>query len=337
MQTTTTFEKKNCLVTGGAGFIGSHLCEALLQEGRVICIDDLSNGLTANIEHLLVHPDFVFLKHDVSQPLDLENLPELARFKVSVQGVQEIFHLACPMSVRYFHDMRIATLMANSAAMKVTLDWAVKYKAKYIFTSSAMVYGARTSDTPANEQTIGLINHMQPRAVYDEGKRFAETFVSTYADTFGVDARIARLFRTYGPRLKMFDEQMITEFVVSALDDKPLTVFGTKDFKTTLLYVTDAVSALVKLAKAPAGLGPINLGGDEEFTFTSIAEHVMKLVGSNQEIRYEQPLEFLSEQPIPDISYAKQSLGWMPLIRLENGLQHMVDYVTANKNRLSYD
>lgn len=336
MATSTEFQKKNSIVTGGAGFIGSHLCEALLQEGRVICIDNLSNASTDNIEPMLSNPDFVFIKHNVCEPLDLESLPELERFRISVQGVQEIFHLACPMSVQNFNLNRIAILESNSSAVKTTLDWAVKYKARYVFASSACVYGPRVTDAPIKESTLGVLDHMAMRAAYDEGKRFAETMISTYTDIMGVDARIARIFRTYGPRLKMHDAQMITEFVASALDNAPMVIYGSESMKTTLLYVTDAVSALMKLAKVQSGVGPMNIGSEQEYTFAEIAGRVREIVKSESVIAHEQPLEFLSEHVIPDITYAKQILGWMPMVRLENGLDHMVDYVSANRNKLTF-
>lgn len=336
MASQETFQKKNAIVTGGAGFIGSHLCEALLEEGRVICIDDLSNGLTDNIEHLLSNPDFVFIKHNMSVPFELESLSELERFRISVQGIQEIYHLACPMSVAHFRENRIAILEASSAATKATLDWAVKYKARYIFASSSCVYGGRMDDTPITEDTVGALNHLSLRAAYDEGKRFAETLISTYQDVYGVDARIARIFRTYGPRLKMYDNQMITEFVASALDNAPMVIYGDPNFRTTLLYIADAISGLQKIAKAQPGIGPVNLGAEQEYTFVQVAEMVKQMVGSTSEVAHDIPLDFLSEHPVPDIRYAKQMLGWMPLTRLENGLQHMVDFVSANRHKLTY-
>ena len=333
---TDTFEKKNSIVTGGAGFIGSHLCEALLEEGRVICIDDLSNGTTDNIEHLLANPDFVFIKHNIATTFELEALAELERCKINVQGIQEIFHCACPMSVLRFRENRIAILEASSSATKVTLDWAVKYKARYIFTSSSCVYGGRMDDAPLAEDAIGTLNHLSDRAAYDEGKRFAETMIETYRDVCGVDARIARLFRTYGPRLKMNDKQMITEFVASALDNAPLVIYGDPTFRTTLLYIADAISGLLKVSKAQPGLGAINLGAEQEYAFVEIAEKVKQMTGSTAAVNFDAPLDFLSEHPVPDISYAKQSLGWMPLMPLENGLQHMIDFVSANRHKISY-
>lgn len=336
MASSTEFQKKNSIVTGGAGFIGSHLCEALLQEGRVICIDNLSNASTDNIEPMLSNPDFVFIKHDVCEPLDLESLPELERFKISVQGIQEIFHLACPMSVQNFNLNRLAILDSNSSAVKTTLNWAAQYKARYIFTSSACIYGPRVSDTPVKENTFGVLDHMAMRAAYDEGKRFAETMIATYAEVLGIDTRIARLFRTYGPRLKMHDAQMITEFVASALDNAPMVIYGSESMKTTLLYVTDAVSALLKLAKVQSGVGPMNIGSEQEYSFAEIAGKVREIVKSESVVAHEQPLEFLSEHVIPDITYAKQVLGWMPMVRLENGLGHLADYVSANRNKLTF-
>ncbi len=330
-------QKRTVIVLGGAGFIGSHLCESLLDDARVICIDNLSSSTSANIEQLLAHPDFVFIKHDITEPLDLSTLPVYERFKMSVHGVSEIYHLACPMSVRNFRAMRVPILDAHSVGIKNMLMLAMQYKAKVIFASSSTVYGQRYSDVAVKESDVGITNHLQSRAAYDESKRFAETMLTIYADTFGVDVRIARLFRTYGPRLKMFDDQMITEFVLSAMDGEPMKIYGTENFRTSLLYVTDAVSALIKLAKVPAGVGPVNIGGDEEFYMKDVAARVNKLLGTTVPILYEQPLEFLSEHPMPDITYAKEAIGWMPLMRLDNGLQRMIDYVTANRHRLAYE
>lgn len=329
-----SFQKKNVIVTGGAGFIGSHLCEALLQEGRVICIDNLSGGSIANIEHLLAHPDFIFIKHDVSEPLDLESVPEVARFKIPFQGIQELYHLACPMSVNHFAEERLQTIFANSAAVRHTLEWAVRYKARYIFTSSAVVYGARTGAEPITEDTVGQIDQLSARAAYDEGKRFAETTIGAYQSLLGVDARIARIFRVYGPRLKLFDGQLITDFVQQALTNETVAIAAPESYRTTLLYVSDAVSAIMKLAKAPPGMQPINIGAEEEFTYGEIVQKIITLAQSSSQVSYVEPLPYGFELPVPNISRAKQELGWMPLMRLENGLQHTVDYVTANRYRL---
>ncbi|MEK7083633.1 MAG: NAD-dependent epimerase/dehydratase family protein, partial [Patescibacteria group bacterium] len=203
MDTTPIFEKKNVLVTGGAGFIGSHLCEQLLREAKVICMDDLSNSTVRNIEHLLQYPDFEFIKHDVNHDIDLDSFDELYKFKVKFQGIQEIYHLACPTSPKNFESLKLQSLWANSNAMIATLDLAVKYRAKYVFASSSVVYGPPAPDHAGfAEEDEGMVDHLSPRACYDEGKRFAETCVATYRQVYGVDAKIARVFTTYGPRMK---------------------------------------------------------------------------------------------------------------------------------------
>jgi len=213
---TPIFEKKNVLVTGGAGFIGSHLCERLLKEAKVICLDDFSNSTQDNIGHLLQYPDFEFVKHDINEPIDLEKLDELKKFKVEFQGIQEIYHLACPTSPKDFERLKMKTLKSNSAGMLNTLDIAVKYKAKYVFGSSSVVYGDSTPENDTfSEHEEGLVNHFSPRACYDEGKRFAETCVETYCQVYGVDAKIARVFTTYGPKMKLFEGQLIPDFIIN--------------------------------------------------------------------------------------------------------------------------
>src|SRR3989339_1709547 len=198
------FEKKNVVVTGGAGFIGSHLCERLLREAKVICLDDFSNSHSSNISHLLQYPNFEFVKCDVNQPIDLEKFEELEKFKIKFQGVQEIYHLACPTSPKDFENLKLKSLWANSSSMISTLDLAVKYRAKYVFTSSSVVYGDATDERGLFKETDqGIVDHLSPRACYDEGKRFAETCVETYHQVHGIDAKIARIFTIYGPHMKL--------------------------------------------------------------------------------------------------------------------------------------
>src|SRR3989339_1898629 len=221
------FEKKNVVVTGGAGFIGSHLCERLLREAKVICLDDFSNSDSSNISHLLQYPDFEFIKCDVNEKLDLEKYPELEKFKVKFQGIQEIYHLACPTSPLDFEKLKMQSLWANSSSMINTLDLAVKYKAKYIFASSSVVYGNATEEKNVFKETDqGIVDHLSPRACYDEGKRFAETCVEMYRQVYGLDAKVARVFTTYGPHMKLFEGQMIPDFIINALEGKNLTING---------------------------------------------------------------------------------------------------------------
>lgn len=333
--TTPIFEKKNILVTGGAGFIGSHLCEALLAEANVICMDDFSNSSIHNIEHLLQYPDFEFIKHDVTQPIDLEAFPELQKFKVSYQGVQEIYHLACPTSPKNFEHLKLQSLKANSNAMISTLDLAVRYKARYVFGSSSVVYGNATDPNQYfHEDFDGIVDHLSPRACYDEGKRFAETCVATYAQVYGLDTKIARIFTTYGPRMKLRDGLLVPDFIVDAIEGSELVIYGDETLSMSLCYVSDMVDGLIRLMKAPSDVTIVNLGTDHMVTMQSIAEQIIAMTHATAAIRHEDPLVFLTKKGMPDLRRAKENLGWIPLIRLEDGLRRTIDYTIANKERI---
>lgn len=332
---TPIFEKKNVLVTGGAGFIGSHLCERLLKESNVICLDDFSNSSPSNIEHLLQYPDFEFINYDVNKPIDLNEFDELNKFKVKYQGIQEIYHLACPTSPKEFEKLKMKSLWANSSAMISTLDLALKYKAKYIFASSSVVYGEPSADSYIfKEDHRGLVDHLTPRACYDEGKRFAETCVETYRQVYGLDAKIARVFTTYGPRQKLFEGQLVPDFIVNALEGKNLVIYGDENMSTSMCYVNDMVDGFVRLMAAAPEVKIINLGGDEVVRYGDVAKIILELTGSKSKIVFEPPLLFLTKKGMPDLHYAKENLGWMPLVRLEDGLQKTVDFAIANKEAL---
>ena len=263
MQTTPIFEKKNVLVTGGVGFIGSHLCERLLRDAKVICMDDFSNSQIRNVEHLLQYPDFEFIKYDVNQPIDLDDFPELDKFKVKFQGIQEIYHLACPTSPKDFESLKIHSLWANSRAMLSTLDLAVKYKAKYAFASSSVVYGPPTPDHNFfTEPDEGKVNHLSPRGCYDEGKRFAETCVETYRQVYHIDAKIARIFTTYGPRMKLRDGLLIPDFILNAIEGRDLVIYGDEALEQSLCYITDTVDGLVRLMASGPDVSLINFGSE---------------------------------------------------------------------------
>jgi UDP-glucuronate decarboxylase len=326
------FEKKNVVVTGGAGFLGSHLCEKLLQSSHVICVDAFIGSSERNIDLLLRNPDFEFIKHDMDVPLELESFKELNRFKIKFQGVQEIYNLACPTSAKNFDSIRLQTVTANSLAMKNALDLAVKYNAKFVHASTSVVYGPRTPDHKMFAETdLGVLNHLSPRGCYDEGKRFAETMVQTYVEASNLDAKIARIFRTYGPRQRLFDGEMIPDFAVDALDGRDLVIYGDDTFSTSLTYVSDMVDGLIKLMAAPAKTGVVNLGSDEEVKLAEVARKIIELTGSTSQIRYEAPLLFMTPLGLPDLTKAKERLGWIPLVRLDDGLSRAVDYARANK------
>ena len=330
------FEKKNVLVTGGAGFIGSHLCERLLREAKVICIDDFSNSDLRNIEHLLQYPDFEFIKFDVNQPLDLDMFPELDKFKVKFQGIQEIYHLACPTSPKNFENLKIHSLWANSRAMLSTLDLAVKYKAKYVFGSSSVVYGDATDDHNVFAETdeASKLNHLSPRGCYDEGKRFAETCIETYAQVYKIDAKIARIFTTYGPHMKLRDGLLVPDFILHAIEGKDLVIYGDGQMQQSLCFVTDTVDGLLRLMKAPTELRIVNIGSEEPLKMIEVAEKIISMTRSSSRIVFEAPLVFLTRKGIPDLRLAKEELGWLPLVRLEDGLQRTIDYTVANKEAL---
>jgi UDP-glucuronate decarboxylase len=335
---TPIFEKKNVLVTGGAGFIGSHLCERLLKEAKVICVDDFSNSDPTNINHLLQYPDFEFINCDVSKPLDLESYDELNKFKVKFQGVQEIYHLACPTSPKDFESLKMKTLSANSTAMFNTLDLAVKYRAKYVFASSSVVYGDATdSRNVFKESDQGLTDHLSPRACYDEGKKFAESTVETYRQVYGVDAKIARIFTTYGPRMRLFQGLLIPDFIVDAMEGKDLVVYGDESFSTSLCYVDDVITGFTKLMAAEPEIKVANFGDDKIVRIVDVANMIIQKMNSTSKVTFENSLLFLTKKGAADLSYVKDTLGWMPLVRLEDGLEKTIEYVVANKEALLFN
>ncbi|MCX6794392.1 MAG: GDP-mannose 4,6-dehydratase [Candidatus Falkowbacteria bacterium] len=327
------FDKKNILVAGGAGFIGSHLCDELIKNNKVICVDNFITGSERNIDHLLANPDFIFINHDLSKPLDLEAILELKKFKVEFQGLQEIYNLACPMSPRRFLENRLATLLASSYVVKNLLDLAVKYSSKFLQFSSSVVYGPRQADNPGlkvKESDWGMVDQLSERSSYDEGKRFAETIVSNYRSLYNVDARILRLFRVYGPRMEANDDQMIPDFIKDALDNKDITISGDKNFSSSFCYIDDVLDATGKFMNSEIP-GPINIGSDVDINLTDLVKTIINLTKSSSKIVYVANKLFLSELVLPDIHLARNELGWMPVVTLENGLKKTIFDIEANK------
>jgi UDP-glucuronate decarboxylase len=319
------------LVVGGAGFIGSHLCDELIKTCKVICLDNFSTGSERNIDHLLADPDFTFLRHDMSEPIDLENEQSLQKFKIQFQGIQEIYNLACPTSPKNFHENREASLMSNSYAVKNVLDLTRKYEAKLMHFSSSVVYGPRrTLNGKIKEDDIGQVDCLSQRACYDEGKRFAETFIWTYKDIYSLDVKIVRIFRTYGPRMPLNDNQMIPDFVSDALDGKDLTIFGSESFSSSFCYVSDVVDAVLKMMETDLS-GPFNIGSDVDISIAKVAAKIIDLTGSSSKVVYSDPQFFMSELPLPDITKISNELGWMPVVTLDNGLKKSIDELRASK------
>src|SRR3989338_407635 len=329
--------RKNILVTGGAGFIGSHLVEDLVRKNNVICLDDFSSGTESNIDHLLSHPNFVFIRHDLTIPIDLNEQPELSRFKVKYQGVQEVYHLACPTSPNEIQKKRIETALANSHATANALAIALKYHAKFLHVSSSVVYGPRTDERQrVGEDDLGIVDVLSPRACYDEGKRFAETLVNTYRLVHNLDTKIIRLFRTYGPHLKLNDGHMLSDFIDAALDNREIVVYGDRNFSTSLCYISDVISALTSIMKSDYH-SPYNVGGDAEILITDVAGEVIAITNSTSSVVFKEALEFTTPLVLPRLERVKKDIGWFPLVRLGEGLAKTVDYLRAQKGLLGVD
>ena len=332
MENNENSEKKIILVTGGAGFLGSFLCEELVKTAKVICMDNFVSSSVHNIEHLLQYPDFKFIKYDCSDPFDLETFPELEDFDIKYKGISEVYHLACPTSAKNFDHLRIDTAKANSFAVKYALDVAVKYKAKFLFTSSAVVYGSRETEDPYfSESHMGIVDFLSPRACYDEGKQFAESMVRTYRDVHKLNTKIVRVFRTYGPRMMINDGHMIPDFIVNALEGKDLVIYGDETFETALCYYSDVIEGMIKVMHASKDVSPINLGSDIAVNLYEFAQKVVEMTGSSSKIVFEKPLEFMTPLGLPDLTKAKEMLAWLPVVSLDAGLKKTIEYMRVQK------
>ncbi len=325
----------NILVTGGAGFIGSHLCDALVQDNHVICIDNFWGGAEENIAHLLSHPNFVFLRQNVNEPMDLERPPELKKFKIKGLGIQEVYHLALPTSPKNFLKYRREILYTNAVGTLNVLELARRYKAKFLLASSSVVYGPRKAEHAFIDETFpGTVDLLGQRACYDEGKRFAETAAATFRDLDALEIKIARIFRTYGPRMSIEEGHMIVDFILAALAARPLLIYGGEDFRTSLLYVADCVDALRRFMNAAKEVQVLNIGSDEDRKIVDVANAVLRLVGSKSSLKFEKPLLFMTPLALPDIQKAKELLEWFPLTSLEEGLKKTIEYTKATKGVL---
>ncbi|PLX20982.1 NAD-dependent dehydratase [Candidatus Parcubacteria bacterium] len=283
------------------------------------------------MDHLLANPNFEFVRHDINEPIDLENLPELQKFKIQFQGIQEIYNLACPNSPIRFEDNVINTLLANSQAVKNLLEMAKKFESKILHFSSSVVYGPRNEDIRRIEESNpGIVDPLSKRSSYDEGKRFAETMVVNYRDFYNIDAKIIRLFRTYGPRMKLDDGNMIPDFIRDALDNKDLEVPGDENFFSSFCYVTDVVDAAVKMMDSNSK-GPINIGSDVDINVFTVAKKIVQAIGSESKVKEADKHYFITPQAIPDITKSRTELGWLPIQTLDKGLELTIQDLRANK------
>lgn len=305
--------RKRIMVTGGAGFLGSHLCDKLLEQGHdVLCVDNLFTGTKRNIDHLHSHPRFEFMRHDITFPLYVE--------------VDEIYNLACPASpIHYQHDPVATTKTSVHGAINM-LGLAKRLKARIMQASTSEVYG----DPEVHPQTEGYWGHVNPigiRSCYDEGKRCAETLFFDYHRQHKLEIKVARIFNTYGPRMHPNDGRVVSNFIVQALQNQPITVYGNGSQSRSFCYVDNMIDGFIRLMESPADFtGPANLGNPNEFTIRELAEKVIAMTGSKSEI-VEKPLP--SDDPTqrqPNISLARQKLGWEPNIQLEQGLVQTIAY-----------
>lgn len=323
------FEKKNIIVTGGAGFLGSHLSDLLVKTDRVICIDNFATGFESNIHHLLKNPDFEFIRHDLTEPLDLLAYEELRKFEVQTQGIQEIYHLASPASPKYYHAHPIETLLTNGLGTRNMLELARKHEARFVLFSSGAVYGEPRDATPFPEQYWGYTDPVGPRSAYIEGKRFAESLAVSYRKVYALEAKIMRVFNTYGPRMPIDDGRMIPDFVRNAMAGKPLTIYGDKDDTTCIAFYSDVLEAAIRLM-ASHEHGPVNVGSPEAIPLGEIAKKIITILGSSSTIRYSPHLPYTVRQGIPSIHRAKEKLGWFPVVSLDEGLHRAVEEIRGS-------
>ncbi len=329
------FDHNNIVVIGGAGFIGSHICEKLVAKNKVICIDNLITGSEKNIDFLLRHPNFEFVNHDITQPINLEELPELDKFKVRWQGIQEIYLLACPASPSRFSELGVEVLNTSALGTKVALEMAVQYKAKILFVSSSVVYGKAIMGEEIKESYVGPVNQLGPKNCYIEGKRFAESLVHNYQQKYGLEAKIVRAFTTYGPRMKLDDGRLISDFVARAMDNREIVIEGDQNAINSFCYIDDLVEGIFKVMRSEES-GPINLGSPEVFPVIEVAKKVIKSTGSQSQIVFKKLEKEAQVSHIPDITYAKTVLGWEPIVLLDAGLEKTISYLKASKSLLGF-
>ena len=312
---------KTVLVTGGAGFLGSWLCNVLAElNANVICLDNLASGLKSNISSILNKDNFTLIKHDISQPIFFD------------EDVDVVLHLASRASPFEFQRYPIQILKANTLGVWVASGIAKSHKARILYTSTSEIYGNAT-EIPTPEEYTGNVNPIGPRSCYDEAKRCGESFVMAYHLEYGIDARIARLFNTYGPRMRADDiyGRVVPRFIEQALKNAPITVFGDGSQTRSFCYVTDQIEGLLRFAFLEALEGKtMNIGSDEEITIVALAEIIKKLTNSTSEIKFEDMPEDDPLRRRPDVRKVRDFLSWKPKVSLEEGLERTIQWFRMN-------
>ena len=303
----------NILITGGAGFLGSHLCDALIEKGHdILCVDNFFTGNKSNISHLLTNPNFTLIRHDVTFPLYVE--------------VDQIYNLACPASpVHYQFDPVQTTKTSVHGAINM-LGLAKRLKARILQASTSEVYGDPEIH-PQTEEYWGRVNPIGIRSCYDEGKRCAETLFFDYWRQHKLEIKVMRIFNTYGPRMHPNDGRVVSNFIVQALNNKPITIYGDGSQTRSFCYVDDLITGMIKLMDSHKSItGPINMGNPSEFTMIELAELVIKLTSSRSKLKFKPLPEDDPRQRQPNISLAKSKLNWSPKVSLEEGLNKTITY-----------
>ena len=321
---------KNILVTGGAGFIGSNLCDHLLNQGhRVIALDNLFCGSKKNIDHLSSNPNFSFVNHDINNPF-----PEL-------RNIDQIYNLACPASPIWYQKDPVFTLRTNTLGVINVLEFAKKNlpapgragrqagKCRVLQASTSEIYGD-PEEHPQRESYRGNVNTLGPRACYDEGKRSAETLMMDYHREYKVDVKIIRIFNTYGPRMAENDGRVVSNLIMQALRGEAITIYGTGEQTRSFQYIDDLILGMVKMMEVENFLGPVNIGNPVEYTISELAKEITKLIGSKSKLEFKSlPIDDPRKRR-PDISLAKEKLGWTPIVPLKDGLLKTIPYFKAN-------
>lgn len=302
------------LVTGGAGFIGSHLCEQLLKAGNcVICVDNLFTGSKVNIKGLLANSKFKFINHDIIYPLFIEG------------KINQIYNLACPASPVHYQHNPVRTIKANTIGLINMLGLARKHKARILQASTSEVYGDPLIH-PQNEQYRGNVNPVGPRACYDEGKRCAETLCFDYHRMHGLQIKVARIFNTYGPRMSFNDGRVVSNFIIQALCHQPITIYGDGEQTRSFCFVSDLLEGLIKLMNSPKIItGPVNLGNPGEKSMLSLANSIIKLSNSTSKIVYKKLPADDPRRRCPSINLARKLLRWQPKVKLADGLKTTIN------------
>ena len=318
------------LVTGGAGFIGSHLCEKLLGDGhQVICVDNFITGSSKNLVTFKDHANFKLVEHDINLPLPLEVIGKTSMAPgygdQDDLKIDQIFHLACPASPVDYREIPLQTLLVNAVGTKNMIEVAVKHGAAFLLASTSEIYGD-PQQHPQKETYWGNVNPIGERSCYSEGKRFAESLAVNYYQHFGFPLKIVRIFNTYGPRMRKHDGRVIPGFIQAALMDEPLRLHGDGSQTRSFCYVDDLVEGLMKAMNCSEYLGPVNLGNDDEMTIRQLAEKIITLTGSSSMISSDDAVEDDPKKRRPDLTLAKTKLGYAPKTALEEGLLKTIAY-----------